>query len=283
VAQTILSVLARAKGLLKAHEKESWRLEAEILLAHVLGISRTDLIIHPERPLADHEIDEYQALLVRRIKREPIAYILGAKEFFGRSFQVNPHVLIPRPETEALVELSLSAAPQGGVVMEIGVGSGAVIVTLLCERGDLIGYGNDISIQAIKMAGTNARAHGVIDRLHLFVGDLFSSLKNTFPLIIANPPYVALPEAGSMEDDVVLYEPGSALFGGKDGLDIVKEIIGEVLPYLAPGGILIMEVGHGHKDAIDTLVGSRQELLLKKWENDLAGIPRVAIIERVHG
>jgi release factor glutamine methyltransferase len=283
MAQTILSMLAWAKGLSNAHREESWRTEAEILLAHVLGISRTDLIIHPKRILEDHEIREFRSLIDRRIKKEPVAYIVGTKEFFGRSFQVNPHVLIPRPETEALVDLSLTAAPQGGAVMEIGVGSGAVIVSLLCERKDLIGYGNDISIDAIKVALVNARYHGVADRLHLFVGDLFGSVKAMFPLIVANPPYVALSEAGSLQDDVVLHEPGSALFGGKDGLDIVKEIIGGILSHLARGGMLIMEVGHGHKEAIETLVEGRKELLLKKWEEDLAGIPRVAIIERVHG
>jgi release factor glutamine methyltransferase len=283
VAQTILSVLTWSKGLLKAQAIDSFRIDAELLLAHILGVRRTDLIIHRDRPLTEQELDKYQKLIARRIKREPIAYIIGAKEFFGRVFQVNPHVLIPRPETEALVEHAVLDVPKEGMALEIGVGSGAVIVTLLCERGDLIAYGNDISAQAVKTARSNARTHGVSDRLHLFVGDALSALKTTFSLILANPPYIAVSEASSIDDDVVLYEPIDALFGGKDGLDIVKEIISESPRYLVSGGMLIMEVGHGHKDTVDRLIASREGLKVMNWVNDLAGIPRTVVIERVHG
>jgi release factor glutamine methyltransferase len=283
VAQTILSVLTWAKGLLKAQGIDSFRIDAELLLAHILGVKRIDLIIHRDRPLTEQEFDEFQKLLARRIKREPIAYIIGAKEFFGRVFQVNPHVLIPRPETEALVEHAVLDVPKEGMALEIGVGSGAVIVTLLCERGDLIAYGNDISAQAVRTARSNARTHGVSDRLHLFVGDAFSALKTTFSMILANPPYITVSEVGSIDDDIALYEPLAALFGGNEGLDIVKEIISEAPRYLVPGGMLIMEVGHGHKDTVDRLIAGRGGLKVMNWVNDLAGIPRTVVIERVHG
>jgi len=283
VAQTVQTELARAKDLLRAEAIPTPGLDAGLLLAHALGISRIDLIIHRDQDLSEQEVLTFDALLARRLRKEPIAYILGEKEFFGRPFQVCPHVLIPRPETEALVELSLPLAPEGGNVLEIGVGSGAVIVSLLCERGDLTGYGMDISPKAVRVTRANAQAHGVSNRLHLYAGDVFAGLKAAFPLILANPPYIAREEAGSLDDDVRLYEPVNALFGGKDGLDIVKEIIGAVPGHLTAGGLLIMEVGQGQQNAVDRLVSRRGGLRVRRWANDLAGIPRTVVIERVHG
>lgn len=283
MAQTVKTELARAKDLLRAEAIPTPGLDAGLLLAHALGISRIDLIVHRDRELSEQEILSFDAFLARRLCKEPIAYILGEKEFFGRPFQVSPHVLIPRPETEALVELSLALAPEGGSVLEIGVGSGAVIVSLLCERGDLTGCGQDISPKAVRLTRANAQAHGVASRLHLYVGDVFDGLKAFFPLILANPPYIAREEEDSLDDDVRLYEPVNALFGGKDGLDIVKEIIGAVPGHLTPGGMLIMEVGQGQQHAVDRMVSCREGLRVRRWVNDLAGIPRTVVIERVHG
>jgi release factor glutamine methyltransferase len=186
------------------------------------SIPRIDLIMHRDRGLTDREKDAFERLLNRRIKHEPVAYITGIKEFFGRPFKVNGHVLIPRPETEILVEQAVSLAPVGARILEIGVGSGALIVSVLCERDDLKGFGNDISLPSLAIARENARIHGVSDRLALFTGNALESIGISWPMIIANPPYVALHDMGTLEDDVRLYEPQTALFGGNDGLDIVK-------------------------------------------------------------
>jgi release factor glutamine methyltransferase len=212
-----------------------------------------------------------------------VAYITGVKEFFGIPFMVNPHVLIPRPETEILVERSITLAPKGATVFEIGVGCGAVIISILCERQDLKGVGNDISIPALITTRVNAATHGVLDRLRLFAGNVMTGIGGSWPMIIANPPYIRLDEMNSLDDDVRLYEPAKALFGGKDGLDIVKEIIKGLSGHLTQGGMLIMEAGRGQKKAIDSLVGSQKTLKIRSWIHDLAGIERVVIIERIHG
>lgn len=283
MAITVFDALARARDLLKTQSIDSPRTDAELLLAHVLGLSRLDLIIHRDRDVGDQELQAFERLLERRLAREPIAYILGEKEFYGRTFKVSPHVLIPRPETEIIVDQALILAPAGARVLELGVGSGAVIVSLLCERNDLKGFGSDISVEAVRITRENAASHDVSPRLHLFAGDLFQGLEGAFPLILINPPYVALSEQESLEDDVALFEPGQALFGGKDGLDIVKEIIDRVPEHLFPGGICIMEVGKGQKKAVEDMVSRQKAVRLRHWADDLAGVPRTVIIERIHG
>ena len=283
MAKTISEALTNAKGLLAEQNIDSAFIDADLLLTHALNIRRIDLIIHRDRMLTDEEMDAFSSLIERRISREPVAYITGVKEFFGMPFMVNPHVLIPRPETEILVEQAIALAPKGETVFEIGVGSGAVIISILHEREDLKALGNDISIPALITARVNAATHGVAHRLRLFAGNVMAGICGCWPMIIANPPYIRLDEMKSLDDDVRLYEPEKALFGGKDGLDIVKEIIKGLSGHLTQGGLLIMEAGRGQKEAIDSLVGSQKTLKLRSWIHDLAGIERVVIIERVHG
>jgi release factor glutamine methyltransferase len=283
VAKTISEALTKARVLLAEQNIDSAFIDADLLLTHALNIRRIDLIIHRDRRLTDEEMDAFSDLIERRISHEPVAYITGVKEFFGIPFMVNPHVLIPRPETEILVELSITLAPKGATVFEIGVGCGAVIISILCERQDLNGVGNDISIPALITTRVNAKTHGVSDRLRLFAGNVMEGIGGSWPMIIANPPYIRLDEVNSLDDDVRLYEPAKALFGGKDGLDIVKEIIKGLSGHLTQGGMLIMEAGRGQKKAIDSLVGSQKTLTIRSWIHDLAGIERVVIIERIHG
>jgi release factor glutamine methyltransferase len=283
VAITISEALSKARGLLAGQNIDSASIDADLLLAHTLSIRRIDLIIDRGRMLTDEEMDAFSELIERRISREPVAYITGVKEFFGMPFMVNPHVLIPRPETEILAELSIELAPKEATIFEMGVGSGAVIISILSERQDLKGVGNDISIPALITTRINAATHGVSGRLHLFAGNVLEALGGLWPMIIANPPYISLVEAESLDDDVRLHEPPWALFGGKDGLDIVKEIIKGSSGHLSQGGMLIMEAGLGQKGAIDALVGSQETLKIRSWIHDLAGIERVVIIERVHG
>jgi len=283
VEKTISEALITARVLLGQQNIDSAFIDADLLLIHALNIRRIDLIIHRDRRLTDEEMDAFSDLIERRISHEPVAYITGVKEFFGIPFMVNPHVLIPRPETEILVERSITLAPKGATVFEIGVGCGAVIISILCERQDLKGVGNDISIPALITTRVNAATHGVLDRLRLFAGNVMTGIGGSWPMIIANPPYIRLDEMNSLDDDVRLYEPAKALFGGKDGLDIVKEIIKGLSGHLTQGGMLIMEAGRGQKEAIDSLVGSQKTLKIRSWIHDLAGIERVVIIERIHG
>ncbi len=283
MAKTISEALSKARGLLAEQNIDSAFIDADLLLAHALTIRRIDLIIHRDRMLTDEEMDAFSDLIERRISHEPVAYITGVKEFFGMPFMVNPYVLIPRPETEILVEQSIALAPKGATVFEIGVGCGAVIISILCEREDLKAVGNDISIPALITTRVNAASHGVSHRLGLFAGNVMDGIGGPWPMIIANPPYIRLDEADSLDDDVRLHEPAKALFGGKDGLDIVKEIIKGMSGHLTQGGILIMEAGRGQKGAIDSLVGSKKTLKIRSWIHDLAGIERVVIIERIHG
>lgn len=283
MAWTIRSVLTWAKGYLHAKGSDTPRLDAEVLLAHVLGKSRLHLYLDMDRPLSDEELASYRVLLKRRAEKEPIAYILGRKEFYSHDFIVNRDVLIPRPETEILVEKAIEIAPKDSAVFEIGVGSGAVIISILLERPDLIGYGNDVDKAALATAGENARLHGVSDRLHLFAGDVCKALSMQFHTIVVNPPYIAESQKGSLKGDVCLYEPECALFAGNDGLDIIKEIIAQAKACLFPGGRLIMEVGYDQKDAVEQMVRAAKDLNLLLWIRDLAGIDRAVVLERTHG
>ncbi len=283
MAWTVRSVLTWAKGYLHTKGSETPRLDAEILLAHVLGMGRLDLYLDMDRPLGDDELASYRVLLKRRSESEPIAYILGHKEFYSHDFIVGRSVLIPRPETEILVEKAVEFAPTDSEVFEIGVGSGAVIISILLERPDLVGYGNDVDRTALAVAGENARRHGVSGRLHLFQGDTCKGLSKRFHTIVANPPYIALPQESKLKGDVLLFEPGHALFAGNDGLDIIREIIAHVKDCLFPGGRLIMEVGYDQKDAVEQMVRAAEDLKLLLWIRDLAGIDRAVVLERMHG
>ncbi|HDP25019.1 MAG TPA: peptide chain release factor N(5)-glutamine methyltransferase [Deltaproteobacteria bacterium] len=280
---TIRSVLSWATGYLHGKGIDPARLDAELLLAHAIMAKRINLYLDMDRPLLEEELLAYRTLLQRRVKREPIAYILGEKEFFGRSFQLTPDVLIPRPETELLVEAALSLAPEGSRIFEIGVGSGAVIVSMLSERHDLLGFGNDISVKALLLARKNSELHGVAHRLRLYAGDCFYGIRVRVPFIIANPPYVSWTHKRLLDDEVALYEPPEALFGGKDGLDVIRKILKLTRDHLEEGGVLVMEVGFDQKAAVERLVDSHEGISVKGWKRDLAGIERAVLIEREHG
>ena len=280
---TIRSILSWSKKYLEDKGIESPRLDTELLLANALCIKRIDLYLDMDRPLMEDELAAYRGLLSRRAHKEPIAYILGEREFYSRSFLVNKNVLIPRPDTEMLVEQTIQRAPQNGHILELGVGSGAVIVSVLAEREDLTGIGSDINAQAIVVAQENAREHGVSTRIRFFVGEGLSALRAEFPLIVMNPPYISLTEAPGLQEDVILYEPHSALFGGNDGLDIIKEILLHVRGHLSVGGVFIMEAGYRQKDAVEELVRSAGGIRTAAWLKDLSGIERVIIVERSDG
>lgn len=280
---TIRSVLAWAKGYLQDKGIDSPRLDAEILLSHALGKERIHLYLDMDKPLSAEELAAYRVLLKKRSHREPIAYILGQKEFFSRAFRVNRDVLIPRAETEILVEKAVELAPEGSAVFEMGVGSGAVIISILLSRQDLDGHGNDTSRSALLVALENARLHGVSERIHLFAGEYFTALSRQYPTIVSNPPYIAEAQAGGLQEDVLRFEPRGALFAGNDGLDVIRKILADIQNHLVPGGKLIMETGYDQRGEVERMIRENKRLGLVQWVRDLAGIDRAVVVERIHG
>lgn len=279
----VRSVLAWAKGYLEGKGVESPRLDAEVLLAHALGTERIHLYLDMDRPLSGEELSAYRVLLKRRSLREPVAYILGFREFFSHSFLVSPDVLIPRPETELLVEEAVEISPPGSEVFELGVGSGAVIVSILLSRPDLVGHGNDTSMPALAIARENARRHGMSERLSLFAGAGLAALSGRYSTIVANPPYIALSEENTLQEEVLRFEPRAALFAGNDGLDVIREILCAVQDNLVPGGRLVMETGSGQGPEVERIIRNNRNVRLVRWVKDLAGFDRAVVVERTHG
>ncbi len=228
---------------------ENARLNAEVLLAHQLHGKRISLYLNFDQPLTEEEVSGYRNLIRRRLAREPLQYITGNQEFWSLAFKVNPHVLIPRPETEILVEQAITLA---GTfleaplhILDLGTGSGIISVTLAKEVPQSRVLATDISGEALGVAGMNAREHGVSDRIDFLQGDLFEPLtrrKPIFHLIASNPPYVCTHEIQGLLPEVALYEPQKALDGGTDGMDYLRRIIHQAPLFLYPGGWLLLEM-----------------------------------------
>lgn len=233
---------------LSARGIASPRLDAELIVAHALAVDRVKLYLDLDRPLAQDELAAIRALVARRRKREPMAYLRGRREFFGRDMIVSPAVLVPRPETETLVERALALLPvdQPARVLDLCTGSGCVGVTLLAERPAIHATLTDVSADALAIAAQNAEKHGVSARATLLRGDLYAALADgdtPFDLVVANPPYVAESERAEIEPDVRDYEPGLALFADDEGMAIVRRIAEGAARWLAPGAHVAMEIG----------------------------------------
>jgi release factor glutamine methyltransferase len=256
------------------------RRDAELLLLHLLRRDRAFLLTHSDFELTAEQAEQYTARVRRRAAHEPIQYIVGEQEFFGLRFEVTQDVLIPRPETEHLVETLLARVPHDRTlrIADIGTGSGAIAVALAQALPHAAVTALDISEAALAVARRNAEAHHVIDRIRFLKSDLLSAVVGeTFDAIASNPPYVAEVDRGSLEPQVVDYEPSTALFAGPSGLDVFQRMIPQAHEALKPGGWLMMEIGHGQRDALAEL--------LRGWDNvgfvdDLQGIPRVVCAQR---
>jgi release factor glutamine methyltransferase len=279
---TVSQALSRARAVLAASGVDSPGLDAAVLLGRCLDVSREQLIARPEVVLGEDEERAFGEMVARRSLREPVAYIVGKKEFYGRDFMVNEHVLIPRPESELLVELTCARAPRGARVFEVGAGSGAVICSILAQRKDVTGMASDVDIRALKVARANAVAVGVAERLLLYAGRTLGGFASTADVIVSNPPYVTDEEMEGLPEDVRRYEPQAALSGGKDGLGVVKEIIAQATGRLAPHGELVMEVGHGQRDSVEGLFEG-MGIVVCGWMKDLSGCDRVVIGVRRDG
>lgn len=267
---------------------EEARLEAELLLAHVLGIRRLDLYLQFERPLEPGEVDGYREALRRRAEREPLQYITGETEFRELALAVDPRVLIPRPETEVLVGEVLKFVGVGvggegegegrGVVLDIGTGSGAIVLSLLHEGPFERAVATDTSEGALEVAARNAEQHGLSDRLDLRRGSLWEPIGQgeTFHVIVANPPYVADGERERLAPEIREHEPEEALFAGPDGLRLVRELVAGAPAHLATGGLLAVEIGLGQAEEVAALCGDAG-FTAARVATDLTGRKRIVL------
>jgi release factor glutamine methyltransferase len=257
---TIMRVLQWSVPFLKERHIDSPRLTAEALLAHALKVERIQLYLQHDKPLEAAELASFKDFLQRRLRREPVAYIIGRKGFWTLDLGVEPRVLIPRPETEGLVEAALAVLSQheqqGARVLDLGTGSGAVVLALASEGGNHRYWACDVSKAATAVARRNAREAGLQDKVRFFAADWLSAFKPgraVFDLIVSNPPYVASGVLAGLQPEIVRYEPKLALDGGADGLRSHRVIIESAHQYLAPGGALLLEIGSDQSEAVQRI------------------------------
>jgi release factor glutamine methyltransferase len=254
------------------------RRDAELLLMRCLGWNRAWLLTHSDELLTPAQITQYEQWLSRRALHEPIQYITGEQEFYGLTFHVTPAVLIPRPETEHLVEAALARIPHNTPlrIADIGTGSGAIAIALAHTLPQANVTALDLSPSALAVAQNNAQKLGVIDRIRFLESDLLQAVSGEhFDIIVSNPPYV--PQSEILEPQVRDYEPATALYAGASGLDIYERLIPQAHAALKPEGWLLMEIGHGQREALTALLKDWNEV---SFIDDLQGIPRVACAKR---
>jgi release factor glutamine methyltransferase len=259
--------LVAATQRLASNGVDTPKLDSEVLLAHVLGCTRAQLYAHPERLLTEEEREGFEHVVVQRCQHEPVAYLVSEKAFYGLDFFVDRRVLIPRPETELLVDMVLDIALQTDsslsngrngatlatgrlVVADIGTGSGAVAVAVAANTAATFIYAVDISTGALEVAQANARRHGLENRIEFLHGDLLSPLPEPVDVIAANLPYVATHEWSQLAPGIVDFEPAQALLGGTDGLDFIGRLLEQAPGHLKPGGVLLLEIGASQGSAV---------------------------------
>jgi release factor glutamine methyltransferase len=300
----IRAALKEAMARLRAAQVLSHTLAAELLLIHTLGQDRTWLYTHPETLLEPAVAEKYFALVARRTAGEPTQYLTGKQEFWGLEFEVTPAVLIPRPETEHVVEVALERLGPRGIkirldtgapsphlrVADIGTGSGCLAVALACELPHADVFATDISATALEVARRNATRHHVSDRVHCIQTNMLDALVSPgeathhetrlFDLIVSNPPYVALDDAATLPREVLEHEPHAALFAGRAGFEMYDRFIEQAGLLLRERGILVVELGYNSADHVLKIVRYGRSWANISITNDLAGIPRVLAAER---
>lgn len=286
---TVLRLMRWSGEYLEGKGVERGRLDAEHLLAHTLGVKRLQLYLQFDRPLERHELDAFRPLLRRRAEREPLQYIMGHAAFRELELRVDRRVLIPRPETEVLVDEVLAWAVGRGTAdlaaLDVGTGSGAIALSLALEGPFSRVVATDVSAPALELARENAAAAGVADRVDFREGSLFQVLSagERFDAVVSNPPYVADGEAPALEPEVAAWEPAQALFGGADGLAVIRPLVAGAGAVLAPGGLLALEVGAAQVGMVVAAVeesGGYDEVRVRR---DLAGRERVVLAQRAGG
>ncbi len=280
---TILKALSWTESHFKSKSIDSPRLTAELLLAHCLKIRRLDLYLHYDRPLNADELTGFKKTILRRLDTEPVAYITGTRGFWESEFMVTPEVLIPRPDTETLVEAALEilafkkAGRKNLRVIDLGTGSGAIIVSLAKAFPLNRYFATDKSGQALKVAKQNVLRNLEGTDVLFWAGSWFEPVKcrQGFDLIVSNPPYIPTGDIPLLQPEINRYEPWLALDGGSDGLDCIREIIGAAPGYLAPNGSLLIEIGAGQKEAVADIAEQARAYGPAEFHFDYAGHPRV--------
>ena len=285
MAQTVLDVARSAAGVLAERANiENARLEAELLLAHVLGLRRIDLYLQFDRPLEETELEAYRSAVRRRLRREPLQYIVGETGFRNLVLKVDRRALIPRPETEVLVGEVLEWAARSGAkrALDIGTGSGAIALSLAQESQLDQVTATDVSADALCLARENAERLGLTGRVDFRLGESWTALApdERFDIIVSNPPYVAEADRASLAPEVRDWEPATALFAENHGLAVIEEIVTGAAPHLAPGGLLALEVGLEQASRVAGMAAECGHYKPARIVLDLTGRERVVLAER---
>ncbi|MDT8380101.1 MAG: peptide chain release factor N(5)-glutamine methyltransferase [Desulfotignum sp.] len=285
---TVFKLISWTEAYFARHQIDSPRLTAEILLGYCLGIRRLDLYLQHDRPLEKQELARFKILIQRRKNREPVAYITGEKGFFESSFQVGPGVLIPRPDTETLVMAALAVmsdtVQKTGIILELGVGSGAIVISLAKACPDALFFAGDLSRVALGTARKNAGREKEIGTIHFFNGSWFDSLapRPYFDLIVSNPPYIPTRQIPGLAPEIRNHEPVTALDGGEDGTDCIREIMTHAGDFLVPGGHLLLEMGFDQKAKVTALAETCSAFDHIDIIQDLAGHDRVVKLKKTN-
>lgn len=279
-AQTVETARRALALQFKSAEIDSAELDARLLTGHVLGLDLTGMITAAERRLTQDESARLEDFARRRLAGEPVARIVGEKEFWGLPLQLAPATLVPRPDTETVVELALELLRAGGGldrplrIADLGTGTGAILLALLSELPAATGTGTDISEAALQTATANAARAGLSERAAFIACDYASGLSGRFDLIVSNPPYIRTADIDGLAVDVRKYDPPAALDGGADGLDAYRALIPQAAGLLAPGAALVVEAGQGQSGSIEALMRAAGLMPAIAPKADLAGIPR---------
>jgi release factor glutamine methyltransferase len=267
----------RSRGL------DTPELDARVLVGHALGLDHAGLAVQSRRALSTDEADAVAALAARRLAREPVARIVGHKEFWGLPFRLNADTLLPRPETETVVEAALAAVGHGSGavrVADLGTGSGALLIALLSELPGAFGVGTDVSLAALDCARGNAAALGLGTRTAFVACDYGAALAGAVDLLVSNPPYVVRDDIATLQSEVRDFDPRRALDGGPDGLDGYRAIAADAQRLLSGEGVLVLELGQGQLDAVTALFAAAG-LAPEAVKNDLSGVARALILRAV--
>jgi len=286
---TILELIKWTTSYFTTHDIDSPRTTAELFLADVLNIKRIDLYLQYDRPLVPSELEAFKALIKRRVSREPVAYIRGHKEFWSMDLKVTPDVLIPRPETECLVEAVLSHLQdtdggKGKKVLDLGTGSGAIVLALASQCPDHLFFASDLSPKALEVASENAKHHGLEKRAHFFSGDWFYTFRNStvlFDFIVSNPPYIRSDDIKKLQPEVGEYEPRMALESEIDGLGAIRHIVQEAHAYLNHDGYLLLEIDHHQKNDVSHIIDQTDQYQEVSFSKDYSGYYRVVEMKKI--
>ena len=269
-------MLATVAKSLKAQGLPDAQLEAELIVSYVLGVTRAKLYSDLQEEFANDHYADVEKMLAARMKKYPLAYLLGHREFYGREFYVAPAVMIPRQETETLVERALAiSVDRTSIIVDVGTGSGVIAVTAAAHLPVATIVAVDISIDALKVAAINARHHEVINRVEFVMGDLLGPIVGPVDMVIANLPYIPEGDLETLQDEIRFYEPKLALTGGSDGLELIQRLLSQAPEVLAPGGTILLEIGSPQRKDTIRLVEMAFPFAHIQVLQDLAGWDRV--------